>query len=301
MHSKRVLITDPIAEEGVEKLRSHGLEVDVRPDLKGDALVQGIRGYHVLIVRSATKVTKDVIEASDALEIIGRAGVGLDNIDLEAAKAKGIKVLNTPGATAISVAELTLGLILGTLRAIPYLDRALREGRWEKKRKGLELYGKTVGIIGLGRIGTEVAKRLQAFGVRILAYDPFRQDSPWAELVDLETLLRQSDIVTIHVPLTPETRHLINADRISRMKDGAILINTARGGIVDEQALYNALVSGKLRAAALDVYETEPLPADHPLRTLDQVILTPHTGAQTIEGQVRTAVELADRILQELA
>lgn len=298
---KRVLITDPIAEEGIEKLRAHGLEVDLKPDLKGDALVQGIQGYHVLIVRSATKVTRAVIEAADVLEIIGRAGVGLDNIDLEAAKERGLKVLNTPGATAISVAELTLGLILGCLRAIPYLDRALRTGRWEKKRKGIELYGKTVGIIGLGRIGSEVAKRLQAFGAKVLAYDPYAKDSPWAKRVDLETLLRNADIITLHVPLTPETRHLINADQIRQMKNGAILINTARGGIVDEQALYDALVSGKLRAAALDVYETEPLPEDHPLRSLDQAILTPHTGAQTEEGQIRAAVELADRILQELS
>ncbi len=298
MSDIRVLITDPIAEEGVEILKNNGFEVTISPETKGEKLIEGVRGYDVLIVRSATRVTKDVIQSADRLKVIGRAGVGLDNIDLDAARAKGITVLNTPGATAISVAELTIGLILACLRGIAFQDRSIRSGKWAKKIKGFELFGKTVGIIGLGRIGTEVAKRLIPFGAKVVAYDPYVQESEYAEIVTLENLLRRSDIITLHLPLLDDTKLFINSERIGAMKDGVILINAARGGIVDEDALVEGLETGKIRAAGLDVYETEPLPDDHPLLKFEQVVLTSHIGAQTIEGQVRAAVDLASKIVK---
>ena len=293
----KVLITDPIAPEGVEILREAGFQVDEKPDWKGEKLIENIRGYHALIVRSATKVTADVIKAADELRVIGRAGVGLDNIDLNAAKERGIKVLNTPGATAISVAELALGFLLSCARWIPQADRSIRSGKWEKKQfKGIELYGKTLGIIGIGRIGSELAKRAHALGMVVLAYDPFVKWHDIAKLVDLDELLSKSDFISLHLPLTEETRHLISTREFELMKEGAVLVNAARGGVVDEDALYKALKSGKLRCAALDVYENEPLPEDSPLRELDNIVMTPHIGAQTVEGQRRAGIEIATKI-----
>ncbi len=293
----KVLITDPIAPEGVEILKEAGFQVDERPEWKGEKLIENIKGYHALIVRSATKVTAEVIAAADTLKVIGRAGVGLDNIDLKAAKEHGIEVFNTPGATAISVAELALGFILSCARWIPIADRSIRAGKWEKKRfKGIEVYGKTLGILGIGRIGTELAKRASALGMEVIAYDPFVEKHEIAQMVSFDDVLARVDFISLHLPLTEDTYHMISDKEFEKVKDGAVLINAARGGVVDEDALVNALKSGKLRCAALDVYEHEPPPEDSPLREIENLVLTPHIGAQTIEGQRRSGVEIATKI-----
>ncbi len=301
----KVGICDPIAQEGVEYLKNEGFEVVDLTSVPKDELSKHVGDLDAIIIRSATKVRKDMIDAAKNLKAIGRAGVGLDNVDVEYAKSKGIKVINTPGATSISVAELTIGLILAVMRKIAYADREMRKGSWPKKKcKGIEMYGKTLGIIGIGRIGREVAKRAKAFGMRIVYYDVYRPDENTEkelglEYRDLDTLISEADVITLHVPLVPETKHLINAERISKMKDGAIIINAARGGIVDEDALYDALKSGKLYGAALDVYENEPL-KESKLFELDNVVLTPHIGAQAKEGQTRAGLEVAKKIAEVL-
>ena len=301
----KVGICDPIAQEGVEYLKNEGFEVVDLTSVPKDELSKHVGDLDAIIIRSATKVRKDMIDAAKNLKAIGRAGVGLDNVDVEYAKSKGIKVINTPGATSISVAELTIGLILAVMRKIAYADREMRRGAWPKKKcKGIEMYGKTLGIIGIGRIGREVAKRAKAFGMRIVYYDVYRPDENTEkelglEYRDLDTLISEADVITLHVPLVPETKHLINAERISKMKDGAIIINAARGGIVDEDALYDALKSGKLYGAALDVYENEPL-KESKLFELDNVVLTPHIGAQAKEGQTRAGLEVAKKIAEVL-
>ena len=301
----RVGICDAIAREGVEILKSKGLEVVDLTDIPKEELPNHVGDLDAIIVRSATKVRKELIDAAKNLKVIGRAGVGLDNIDVEYARSKGIKVINTPGATSISVAELTIGLILAVMRKIAYADRETRKGAWPKKKcKGIEMYGKTMGIVGIGRIGREVAKRAKAFGMRVIYYDVYRPSEEQerelgVEYRELEELLSEADVVSLHLPLTPETKHLINGERIAKMKDGAILINAARGGIVDEEALYEALKSGKLYGAALDVYENEPL-RESKLFELDNVVLTPHIGAQAKEGQTRAGVEIAEKIAEEL-
>ncbi len=301
----KVGICDPIAGEGVELLRQKGLEVVDLTTVPKEELVNHVANLDAIIVRSATKVRRDIIDAAKNLKVIGRAGVGLDNVDVEYAKSKGIKVINTPGATSVSVAELTIGLILAVMRKIAYADREMRNGAWPKKKcKGIEMYGKTMGIVGIGRIGREVAKRARAFGMHVVYYDVFRLSEEQerelgVEYRELEGLLSEADVVTLHLPLTPETKHLINAERIAKMKDGAIVINAARGGIVDEDALYDALKSGKLYGAALDVYENEPL-KESKLFELDNVVLTPHIGAQAKEGQTRAGVEIAEKVAREL-
>lgn len=301
----KVAICDPIAKEGVEFLKSKGVEVVDLTEIPKEEIPKHIGDVDALIVRSATKVRKEMIDSAPNLKVIGRAGVGLDNIDVEYAKSKGIKVVNTPGATSISVAELAIGLMLAVYRKIAYGDRETRAGNWPKKKcKGMELYGKTVGIIGFGRIGREVARRIRAFGCKAIYYDIHRpprevEEELGVEYRELEDLLRESDIITIHVPLTPQTKHLINEERIAKMKDGAVIINTSRGGVVDEDALYNALKSGKLYGAALDVYENEPL-KESKLFELDNIVLTPHIGAQTKEGQKRAGVEIAEKVYEEL-
>jgi len=300
----KVLVSDPIAEEGVQKLREAGFAVDERPGLPPEELLQIIADYDGLIVRSATKVTRQVIEHGVNLKAIGRAGIGLDNIDLEAARERGIKVLNTPGATSISVAELTIGHMLALARHIPQATASLKAGRWEKKKlMGTELYGKTLGIIGLGRIGREVAKRALALGMDLIAYDPYIKEESVRELgvklLPLDDLLAHADYITIHVPLTPETHHLLGEREFAKMRDGVRIVNCARGGVVDEKALYQALVSGKVAGAALDVFEEEP-PKDNPLLQLENVIATPHLGASTVEGQRRAGVEIAEKMIEAL-
>lgn len=296
----KVLISDPIAPEGVQKLRDAGFEVVEKPGLSPEELKAEIVDYDALIVRSATKVRAEIIDAAENLKAIGRAGVGLDNVDREAAEAKGIKVMNTPAATSISVAELALGMMIAAARHIAQGTVSLKQGRWDKKKfKGVELYGKTLGIIGMGRIGSELAKRAEAMGMTVFFYDPYVTEAQCGVAKDLGELLGEADFVSLHLPHTEETHHLISTEEFAKMKDGAILVNAARGGVVDEEALYEALKSGKLRAAAIDVYETEPV-TEHKLFELENVVLTPHVGAQAAEGQTRAGVQVAEKVIEAL-
>jgi len=300
----RVHINDPLSEKAMELLKSKSI-LDVSSEhFSKEKLIEVIPEIDVLVVRSATKVTADIIEAGKKLKIIARAGIGLDNIDVKKAQEKGIKVLNTPGASAISVAELTFGLILSCVRHIPKGTMDLKEGKWTKKElKGNEIFGKTLGIIGFGNIGREVAKRALCFGMKVLAYDPYvNRTDLQVEIVDLDTLFKDSDIISLHVPLTKETKHIINKEAISKMKDGVIIINTSRGGVVDEEALYNGLINGKIKAAGFDVFEVEP-PFDElrkKLLSLPNVVATPHIGASTVEGQERVGIEIVKKIFEEL-
>jgi D-3-phosphoglycerate dehydrogenase len=296
----KVLVSDPLAKEGIEILKQAGIDVEEKTGLSPDDLVKVIPDYDGIIVRSATKVTKDVIEAGKNLKVIGRAGVGLDNVDREAAKAKNIKVVNTPAATSISVAELALGMMFSAARRLPQADASTKAGKWEKKKfKGFELYGKTLGIIGIGRIGTELAKRARALGMNVLAYDPYVKASEYAQSVDFDKLLAESDYISLHIPKTAETTHILNKTAFDKIKEGAVVINCARGGVVDENALYDAISSGKVRIAAMDVYEAEPA-KEHKLFSLEQVIVTPHVGAQTAEGQTRAGIQIAELVRDAL-
>lgn len=296
----KVLVSDPIAAEGVQILKDAGLEVVEKTGLSPEELAKVIPGFDGIIVRSATKVTKDVIQAADSLKVIGRAGIGLDNVDRETAKQKGIKVVNTPTATSISVAELALGMMFAAARGIAQATASTKAGKWEKKKfKGFELYGKNLGIIGIGRIGTEVAKRAKTLGMNVVAYDPQVKSSEYAQMVDLDTLLKNSDYITLHIPKTNETAHILNKAAFDKMKDGVVVINCARGGVVDEQALYDAIKAGKVRMAGVDVYESEPA-IQNRLFELDQVILTPHIGAQTKEGQTRAGTQIAELVRDAL-
>ncbi|WP_126993816.1 D-2-hydroxyacid dehydrogenase [Thermosipho globiformans] len=299
----RIHVNDPLDKSAMERLMNSGYNV-TSEHLEKEELIKEIPNIDVLVVRSATKVTADVIEAGKNLKIIARAGTGLDNVDVEKAKEKGIKVINTPGANGISVAELAIGLMISCARHIAKGTIDLKNGEWTKKQlKGHELYKRTVGIIGFGNIGREVAKRLLAFDMRVLAYDPFVKETDMnVEIVDLDTIFKESDFITIHVPLTNETKHLVSKDAFEKMKEGVILINAARGGVVDEEALYNALVSGKVYAAGLDVFEVEP-PTDElrkKLLELPNVVATPHIGASTVEAQLRVGQIIVDKILEEV-
>jgi len=296
----RILVSDPLAQEGVEILKGvKEFQVDVKHKLPPEELKKIIKDYDCILVRSETKLTKDIIEAGVRLKVIGRAGVGLDNVDLPAASKKGIIVMNTPGGNTISTAEHTMSLILALSRNIPQADASMRRAEWERKRfMGVELYGKTLGIIGLGRIGSEVAKRALSFGMKVIAYDPFLSLEKAKELgvedVKLEELFKRADYITVHTPLTDETRHIINKKTILNMKDGVRIINCARGGIIDEEALLEGIQNNKIAGAALDVYEKEPLPKDSPLIKCEKIVLTPHLGASTEEAQVNVAVEIAN-------
>jgi len=298
----KVLVCDPIHEDGINILKDAGFEIDINPNISYEELKERVKDYDVLVVRSRTKVTREIIEAGEKLKIVGRAGAGIDNIDVEAAKERGIKVLNTPEAPAIAVAELTIGLLLSLARQIPRADSSMKEGRWAKKEfRGWQLNGKTFGVIGLGHIGEKVARLAKAFGMKILITkrtppSPEILKELEAEFVSLDELLRRSDIVSLHVPLTPQTHHMIGEREIRLMKDGAFLINTSRGAVVDEKALFNALKSGKLGGAALDVYEVEP-PEDYSLMKLPNVVCTPHIGAQTVEAQRAASTLLAQKIV----
>jgi len=301
----RVLVCDPIKEVGIERLRGAGFKVDVRPKITSEELKAVIQNYDALIVRSRTKVTSTLIERAERLKVIGRAGVGLDNIDVEAAEKRGIAVLNTPEAPADSTAELTIGLILALARGIPSAVDSMKKGKWLKGRlKGWQLKGKTIGLIGLGNVGLRVARLAKAFGMKVL-FTKRTPPSPdvlqelEAEFVSLEDLLRRSDIVSLHVPLTDETRGMVGTRELGLMKRGAILVNTSRGAIVDEEALLEALRSGRLGGAALDVYTVEP-PRDMRLIQLSNVVCTPHIGAQTEEAQVEASKLIAEKIIQYL-
>lgn len=301
----KVLVSDPVAAEGVAILRRAGLEVDVRTGLTKDELIQVIGDYDALAVRSETKVTADVLEAARKLRIIGRAGVGVDNIDVERATQQGILVVNSPEGNTIAAAELTVALLLALSRNIAQAGASMKVGEWKRsKYVGVEVYGKTAGVIGLGKIGREVAKRLLAMEMSVLAYDPFlsreQADSLGIRLVDLDALYRQSDYITVHVPKTRETAGMIGPAQIEQMKDGVRLINVARGGILQEEALLAGLQSGKIAGAAIDVWEQEPTPPTNPLALHPNVVATPHLGASTEEAQVGVAVDIAEQIVDVL-
>ncbi|WP_041082285.1 D-2-hydroxyacid dehydrogenase [Thermotoga profunda] len=299
----RIHVNDPLDQEAMNLLRSKS-QLDVTSEhLEKDKLLDLMPHIEVLIVRSATKVTRELIEKGTKLKIIGRAGVGLDNIDVSAAKEKGVKVLNTPGASAISVAELTFGLMLSAARHIARGTKDLKDGLWTKKElEGHELFGKTLGIIGLGMIGKEVAKRALSFGMTVIAYDPLVSDFENVRMVNLDELYKLSDFITLHVPLNEQTKHMIDARAIDKMKNGVIIVNASRGGVIDEQALYEALISGKVYAAALDVFEVEPPQDDlrRKLLGLPNIVATPHIGASTYEAQERVGKEMVERIFKEL-
>jgi len=304
----RVLVCDPIENEGIEELRQGGFEVDVNPTISKDQLREVVSNYDALIVRSRTKVTREIIEAGEELKAIGRAGVGLDNIDVETAEKRGIVLLNTPEALADAVAELTIGLILSLARSIPLADGTMKEGKWIKKElMGWQLRGKTLGLIGLGNIGEKVARIGKALGMNILVTKrtpptPELQrelEAEYIPLKDFSNFLQKSDVITIHIPLTPQTRHMIGGKEIQLMKDGAFIINTSRGEIVDEKALLEALQSGKLGGAAIDVYEVEP-PKDLALIRLSNVVCTPHIGGQTVESQKAAAITIASKLVKLL-
>lgn len=301
----RVLVSDDLSSEAVRILRDAGLEVDVKVGLQPAELERIVGGYDALAVRSATKVTARLLEKAERLRVVGRAGVGVDNVDLDAATRRGIVVMNTPGGSATTVAELALAMVLALYRHLPSATASVKAGRWEKKRfQGRELAGKTLGVVGIGNIGSVLVDRAAAMRMRVIAYDPFINAEAAAKLgatlVDLDTLWREADVVSLHVPLTDQTRHLVRAETLARMKRGAILVNCARGGIVDERALADALASGHLGGVALDVFEKEPPPADHPLFALDDVVCTPHIGASTEEAQSAVAVAIAEQLVAYL-
>ncbi|UCC71126.1 MAG: phosphoglycerate dehydrogenase [Gemmatimonadota bacterium] len=304
--SFRVLLADEIVPRGVEILReTGGLEVDDRAGIDASELKAIIGAYDALIVRSRTKVTEAVLEAGKRLKVVGRAGVGVDNIDVGVATRKGIVVLNSPGGNVISAAEHTMALMLALVRRIPQADASLRRGEWDRKRlRGTELYGKTLGLAGGGRIGSEVAKRARSFGMHVLAYDPYlsgeRAEQLGVELVSLRGVLERADVVSVHVPLTDETRGLIGAKELALMKPSAYLVNAARGGVVDEQALLAALREGEIAGAALDVFEEEPVAGDHPLLGLENVVAVPHLGAATREAQARVGIEICEAVRDAL-
>ncbi|NPA47545.1 MAG: 3-phosphoglycerate dehydrogenase [Thermococci archaeon] len=301
----KVLVAAPIHEKALELLRKNGFEVLYREYPDEDQLVELVRDVDAIIVRSKPKVTRRVIEAAPKLKVIARAGVGLDNVDLKAAEERGIKVVNSPAASSRSVAELVIGLIFSVARKIAFADRKMREGVWAKKQcMGIELEGKTIGIIGFGRIGYQIGKIAKALNMNVLLYDPHPNEERAKEIggrfASLEDLLKESDVITLHVPLLDSTYHLINEERLKLMKDTAILINASRGPVVDTEALVKALKEGWIAGAGLDVYEEEPLPKDHPLTKLDNVVLTPHIGASTVEAQMRAGVQVAEKIVEIL-
>ena len=297
---KKVLVADPLNPEAFEELKSFPeLEATLKTGMDEEELIRTIPDFHALVVRSATKVTKNAIEAASNLELVVRAGIGLDNIDLTAAQEKGIQVANTPSATSISVAEHTFGLMLATVRNHGKANLSMKEHKWEKKLlSGTELYGKTLGIIGVGRIGQEVTRRALAFGMKVIAYDIIEIKTGLdVKQVPLEELIAQADLITLHLPLTEKTKHMISDKEFEKMKDGVIIINASRGGTVDETALLKALEAGKVRAAALDVFEKEP-PDDFSLIDHPNIIATPHIGAAAKEGQKRAGMEVV-KILKE--
>ncbi|MEM8922904.1 MAG: phosphoglycerate dehydrogenase [Actinomycetota bacterium] len=301
----RILVTEKIAEPGLDKLRAAGHDVDVRLGLSPAELEEAVVGAHALIIRSATTVTDEVLAAGTDLIVVGRAGIGLDNVDVDASTKRGVLVVNAPQSNVMSAAEQTLALILAQARNVPQADAALKQGRWERSQwTGMELSGKTLAIIGLGRIGKLVAERAQAFGMQLIGYDPYvsaeRAREIGVELVDIDTLAARADLVTVHVARTPETVGLIGADFLAKAKPGIRIINVARGGIVDEAALHEALEAGRVGGAALDVFDDEPC-TDSPLFGHPNVVVTPHLGASTHEAQERAGITIAEQVALALA
>jgi len=301
----RVLVTEQISDAGLEKLSDAGHTVDVQLGLSEPQLLDAVQGAHALVIRSSTTVTEDVLAAGSDLVVVGRAGVGLDNVDVDNATKRGVLVVNAPRSNVLSAAEHTIALILAQARNVAQANGALREGRWERSAwSGMELHGKTLGVIGLGRIGGLVAERAAAFGMQLIGYDPYvsaeRAREMNVEPVTLDEMAERADIVTVHVARTPETVGLIGRDFLAKAKPSIRVINVARGGIVDEAALYDALVAGKAGGAALDVFVTEPC-TDSPLFSLPNVLATPHLGASTDEAQERAGVTIAEQVNLALA
>jgi D-3-phosphoglycerate dehydrogenase len=302
---KKILVTDKLSEAGLNVFRRYPeLEVHTKTGLSPDELKAEIAGYDALIVRSSTKVTAEIIDAADTLKVVGRAGIGVDHIDLDAATRRGIVVMNTPQENSIAAAEHTISMLMALARNIPQAAASMKAGRWEKSKfVGAEIYNKTLGIIGIGHIGGLVAERAAGFKMHVIAYDPYitsqTASSKGIPLVSLDELLETSDFVTLHLPRNKETENLIDADALAKMRPGSMLINCARGGIVNEQDLLGALESGHLGGAALDVFATEPV-IDNPLCKLDNVICTPHLGASTVEAQAAVAAAVAERVADYL-
>jgi D-3-phosphoglycerate dehydrogenase len=296
----KVLVSDPIDQAGIDIL-SQVAQVDVKTNLSPEELVKIIPEYDALMIRSGTRVTREIIEAGKQLKIIGRAGVGVDNVDVPAATRQGVMVVNSPEGNTIAAAEHALAMMLSLSRHVPDANQSVKSKQWDRKSFiGAEVYKKTLGVVGLGKIGSHVATVGRSMGMRLLAYDPFisleRAEQLGCRIVELDVLLREADYITLHMPKTPETTHLINAEALAKMKPTARLVNCARGGIVDEQALYEALKAGKIAGAALDVFESEPI-GDSPLLSLGkEIILTPHLGASTAEAQVNVAIDVAEQI-----
>lgn len=298
----RVLVADAISESGLAPLlEDPRFELVTQPGLKADALARAIEGCDAVIVRSSTQITREALQHADRLKVVGRAGVGVDNIDVPACTERGVAVLNARAGNTISAAELTFALLLAAVRRIAAADASMRAGEWDRKSfTGVELYRKTLGLVGVGRIGGEVARRAKAFGMNVIAYDPFvtveRAAALDVTLCELDAVIAGADVISLHVPLTESTAGLLGAAELARMRPGAIIVNAARGGVLDEHALLEALDAGTIAGAALDVYATEPLPADHPLRAQPRVVLTPHLGAATAEAQQNVALEIAHAV-----
>ncbi|MEM7408850.1 MAG: phosphoglycerate dehydrogenase [Myxococcota bacterium] len=298
----KVLVSDSLATQGLEILeRAPGIEVVDSPGLSPEELLEAIADADGLIIRSGTEVTAEVIEAAKQLAVVGRAGIGVDNVDVGAASARGIVVMNTPGGNTVTTAEHAIALLVSLARHVPQATASMKSGKWEKKRfVGVELYNRTLGVLGLGNIGRIVAERARGLGMKVLAYDPFLSEEAAAkldvELLDLESLLARADAVSVHVPRTPDTAGLLNKAAFAKAKPGLLVVNAARGGIVDEEALLEALDSGQVGGAALDVFEQEPPAADHPLVSHEKVICTPHLGASTEQAQVNVAIAVAEQV-----
>ncbi|HEU5112815.1 MAG TPA: hydroxyacid dehydrogenase [Acidimicrobiia bacterium] len=303
----RVLATDRVSKKGLAPLREdERFDVVLIKDSSDPEFAFGLKTAAGLIVRSATRVDSSLLDEAPGLKVVGRAGVGVDNIDLAAASERGVAVMNAPSGNTISAAELTMALMLAVARRVTLADRSIRQGRWERSSlQGVELRGKTLGVIGAGRIGWEVAQRCRAFGMDVIVYDPYlaaeRVDELHPKLVPLDRLIESADVITLHVPLNAETRGLIGEDTLTRMKKGAFVLNVSRGGVVDEAALARALNEGRIAGAGLDVYEHEPLSPDSPLLDAPNLVLTPHLGASTKEAQIQVALEVARKVRTALA
>ena len=296
----KVLVADGVSKKGIDIL-AEDFEVVVKDKLPAEELLAIIPEFDAIIVRSASKVTAEVIAAAKNLKIIGRAGVGVDNIDVAAATARGIIVINSPGGNTIAATEHTMAMMLAMSRNIPIANETMQQGEWNRKKYvGVELRGKTLGVIGMGRIGSGVAKRALAFDMNVIGYDPYineeRAQAMGVTIGTLEDVITKADFITVHMPLTPDTKGMLNKDNMKRMKKGVRLVNCARGGIIDEQDLADAVKAGIVAGAAIDVFTSEPIPADHPLIGLPGVVLTPHLGASTVEAQIGVSVDVAQGI-----
>ncbi|EFM09810.1 D-3-phosphoglycerate dehydrogenase [Paenibacillus curdlanolyticus YK9] len=302
----KVLVSDPISDLGIQQLvDAADVSVDKKPGLSEDELVAIIGEYDALLVRSQTRVTARIMDAGKQLKVVGRAGVGVDNIDLEAATQRGIIVINAPDGNTITTCEHTFAMMMAVARHIPQAYLKTVGGEWDRKSfLGVELRNKTLGVMGMGRIGSEVAKRAKAFGMNILGYDPFLTEERAAEmgikLASVDDIVRNADFMTVHTPLTPETRHMISSKQFEVMKKGMRIVNCARGGIIDEQALVEAVDQGIVAGAAFDVFEVEPPAADHPFLTHPKIIVTPHLGASTVEAQENVAIDVSEQVLHIL-